>query len=113
LVRVKSYEEILNTLDAACSNRGLKFDAEMVSFCGKTYRVKTQVENFVDERTGRMRHLRTPAVILEGVYCKAHYCGQRMFCPRSIHSWWREIWLEKIAEAPAEPSVICDERNVA
>jgi hypothetical protein len=23
-----------------------------------------------------------------------------MFCPRSIHSWWREIWLERISEEP-------------
>ena len=22
--------------------------------------------------------------------------GQRMFCPRSIHLWWREIWLERV-----------------
>ena len=100
-------------MDAACSNRGLKFDAELVPYCGKTYRVQTRVENFIDEKTGRMRHLRTPAVMLEGVYCKAHYCGQRMFCPRSIQIWWREIWLERVAEAPAEPNVTCDERKVA
>jgi hypothetical protein len=99
LVRVKPYEEILATLDAAKSNRGLNFDGELVPYCGKTYRVKVRVEKFVDEKTGRMRHLRTPAVILEGAYCKARYCGQRIFCPRSIYVWWREIWLERVAEA--------------
>ena len=95
LVRVKSYEEILATLDVGLSNRGLSFDAELVPFCGKVFRVSTCVERFVDEKTGQMRRMNTPAVILEGVTCKALYSGQRMFCPRSIHLWWREIWLER------------------
>jgi len=81
LVRVKSYEEILATLDAGLSNRGLSFDAELVPFCGKVFRVSTSVERFVDEKTGKMRRMNTPAVILEGVICKALYSGQRMFCP--------------------------------
>jgi hypothetical protein len=95
LVRVKSYREILATLDVRLSNRGLSFDAELVPFCGKVFRVSTCVERFVDEKTGQMRRMNTPAVILGGVSCKALYCGQRMFCPRSIHLWWREIWLER------------------
>jgi hypothetical protein len=95
LVRVKSYEEILATLDVRLSNRGLSFDAELVPFCGRVFRVSTCVERFVDEKTGQLRRMNTPAVILEGVSCKALYSGQRMFCPRSIHLWWREIWLER------------------
>ncbi len=97
LVRVKSYDEILATLDVGLSNRGLMFDAELVPFCGKVFRVSTRVERFVDEKTGKMRQMNTPAVILDGVTCKSLYCGQRMFCPRSIHLWWREIWLERVS----------------
>jgi hypothetical protein len=95
LVRMKSYEEILATLDVRLSNRGLSFDAEFVPFCGKVFRVSTCVERFVDEKTGRLKQLKTPAVILEGVSCKALFSAQRMFCPRSIHLWCREIWLER------------------
>jgi hypothetical protein len=95
LVRIKSYQEILATLDVGLSNRGLSFDAELVPFCGKVFRVSTCVERFVDEKTGKMRRMNTPAVILEGVTCKALYSGRRMFCSRSIHLWWREIWLER------------------
>ncbi|MGZ5871396.1 MAG: hypothetical protein ACXWKP_04705 [Bradyrhizobium sp.] len=95
LVRVRPYEEILATMDVRLSNRGLSFDAELVPFCGKVFRVSTCVERFVDEKTGQMRRMNTPAVILEGVTCKALYSGQRIFCPRSIHLWWREIWLER------------------
>jgi hypothetical protein len=41
--------------------------------------------------------MKTPAVILEGVSCKSLYSGRRIFCPRSIHLWWREIWLERVS----------------
>jgi hypothetical protein len=96
LVRVKSYDEILATLDTRLSNRGLQFDAELVPFCGKVFRVSTCVERFVDEKTGKMRRMKTPAVILEGVTCNARYSGRRLFCPRGINLWWREIWLERV-----------------
>jgi hypothetical protein len=70
-VRVRSYDEILATLDTRLSNRGLWFDAELVPFCGKTVRVGTSVERFVDEKTGHLRTMKTPAVVLEGVTCKS------------------------------------------
>jgi hypothetical protein len=97
LVRIKSYQEILATLDRRLSNRGLFFDAELVPFCGKVFRVSTCVERFVDEKTGQLKRMNTPAVILEGVSCKALYSGRRIFCPRGIHLWWREIWLERVS----------------
>ncbi len=110
-VRVKSYEEILATLDTSLSNRGLKFDAELVPFCGKVFRVSTCVEQFVDEGSGKLRRMKTPAVILEGASCKALYSGQRMFCPRSIHLWWREIWLEQVSIAAcSRPPLSADAR---
>jgi hypothetical protein len=99
LVRVRPFEDILNTIDERNLNRGLYFDAEMVPFCGKTFRVRTRVERFIDESTGRMKGLKTPAVILEGAYCRACYSEHRFFCPRAIFSWWREIWLEKIVDS--------------
>jgi hypothetical protein len=47
-----------------------------------------------------LRRMNTPAVILEGASCKSLYSGRRIFCPRSIHHWWREIWLERVAIEP-------------
>lgn len=99
LVRVKSHDEILATLNAANKNRGLFFDAEMVPFCGGTYRIKARVERFLDERTGQMITLKRGAYMLEGVWCESKYSECRLGCPRSIHSWWREIWLEKLPAA--------------
>ncbi len=98
LVRVKSYDEILATLDGSNFNRGMLFDAELVPFCGGVYRVKARVNKFINEKTGTMSTLKTPAVILDGVWCQSRYSYCRMFCPRSIHSWWREIWLERISD---------------
>jgi hypothetical protein len=98
LVRIKSYKEILATLDTKNKNRGLSFDAELVPYCGGTYRVRSSVTRFLDEKKGTMTRLKTPAVILENVWCKACYSDRRMNCPRSIYSWWREAWLERVLE---------------
>jgi hypothetical protein len=98
LARVKSHAEILSTINAHNWHGGLYFDVEMVPFCGRTYRVRTRVERFIDEKTGRMRQMKTPTVILEGVACKSQFSKCRMFCPRSLHSWWREEWLERVPE---------------
>jgi hypothetical protein len=78
------------------------FDGEMMPFCGGTYRVRGRVETFIDEKTGYMKSMKTPAVILDGVFCRSRYSNHRMFCPRSIFSWWREIWLERVS-AEAQP----------
>ena len=100
IVRVKSHEEILATINTCNNNRGLSFDNEMVPYCNGTYRVIDRVERFLDEKTGRLKSLKTPAVILEGTICRSRFSKCRMFCPRSIYGWWREIWLERVEEVP-------------
>jgi len=101
LVRVKSHREILKTLNTDSKNRGLYFDAEMVPFCGRTYRVLKRVNKILDEKTGKVMRMKNEAVILDGVFCQSRYSYCRMFCPRAIYSYWREIWLERISASPA------------
>lgn len=98
LVRVKSHKEILATLDTNSRNRGLMFDGEMMPYCGGTYRVKTRLYKFINEKTGELSVTKNPGIILEGVWCRARYSWCRMFCPRAIYPWWREIWLERVSE---------------
>lgn len=98
MVRVKSYKEILATLDVTCRNRNMFFDAELVPYCGGVYRVRARVTKFINEKTGRLSTMKTPAVILEGAWCHSRYSNCRMFCPRAIYAWWREIWLERTSE---------------
>jgi hypothetical protein len=102
-VRIKSYKEILATLKGV-KNRGMSWDAELVPYCGGVYRVQARVTNFIDEKTGKMSTLKTPAVILEDVCCRSRYSNARMFCPRSICAWWREIWLERVSEEATNES---------
>jgi len=98
LVRIKSYKEVLATLNTGNKNRGLYFDAEAVPYCGGTYRVKARLNKFLDEKTGKLITLTNSSILLEGVWCQARYSDCRMFCPRSIYTWWREIWLERVSE---------------
>ena len=93
LVRVKSLEEIVATLDASNANRGMSFDGEMVRYCGREYRVLRRVDQIIDERTGRMLRFKNPCVVLEAVICVGAYHRQ---CPRGIYPYWREIWLERV-----------------
>ena len=98
-VRVKSYKEILATLDTFNKNKGLYFDAEHVPYCEGVYRVKSRVTEIIDEKTGKLISFKNVSIILEGVVCQARYSNCRLFCPRSIYPWWREIWLERISES--------------
>jgi hypothetical protein len=97
-VEVKSYEEILATLDKKGKNRGMTFDSEMVKYCGARLRVRQRVERIVDEPTGRMMILPNDCIILEGATCTGEF---HSFCPRAIYPYWREIWLRRIEPAPA------------
>ena len=99
LVRVKSHEEILRTVNAESKNRGMYWDAEMVPYCGGTYRVIKRVTKIVDENNGKMLEMKNPCIVLDSVMCQSRYSNCRMFCPRSIYSYWREIWLERVPAA--------------
>jgi hypothetical protein len=96
-VKVKSYRDILATCNAENKNRGLFFDAEQVPYCGGAYRVHKRVTQIINEQTGKMMQMKNPCIVLEDVYCRSRYSDCRMFCPRGIYSYWREIWLERTA----------------
>jgi hypothetical protein len=93
LVEVKSKEEILQTLDKSNRNRGLRFDVEMLKYCGRQARVLRRVSQIVDEKTGKMMHFPNACIVLEDVICAADY---HQYCPRSIYPYWREIWLRRV-----------------
>jgi hypothetical protein len=100
-VAIKSRREIEPTLDARLHNRGMGFDAEMARFCGQTARVQRRVEQIIDERTGRMIHMRNPCIVLEDVVCEGAYNAN---CPRAITPYWREVWLNELDRDPARVS---------
>lgn len=97
LVRIKSRDEIVATLDRNLLNRGMGFEAEMSRFCGRTARVKARATRCIDERTGRMLTMKNPCIILEDIVCEGAYTAN---CPREYVCWWREIWLERVGGEP-------------
>lgn len=103
MVRIKSYPEILATLGPNSKNRGLWFDAEMVKYCGGTYRVAKRVRRILEEKTGKMLEFSNPCIVLQNVYCRSETTKYRLFCPRSMWIYWREIWLERFSSQEASP----------
>jgi len=96
LVQVRGKREIMRTINFNRQNRGLSFDVEMAPYCGKTFRVLRRVERIVDEKTGRMLQIRGDCLILSGVTCGGCLSRNRLFCPRAIYPYWREIWLKRV-----------------
>ena len=93
LVEVKSREEIFHTLDQSGHNRGLRFDIEMLRYCGKQARVQRRVNRLIDEKTGKMVHIKGDCIVLDGFICAADF---HQSCPRGIEEYWREIWLKRV-----------------
>jgi hypothetical protein len=100
-VHVLSKNKIMETLNAGMRNRGLLFDVEMLPYCGSERTVRSRVEQIVDEKTGRMIRLPNPAIILDEVVCSGNLSMCRMFCPRAVYPYWREIWLQRVEEPTA------------
>ena len=99
LVRVRPLPEILETVDEALRNRGMGWHAEMVRMTGRTFRVAARLEKIVNEKTGKMIHLKNDVVILDGGICFAQYINNcRRFCPRAVYHYFREIWLERVPD---------------
>jgi hypothetical protein len=94
LVRVRTYEEIKETLDRFKELKGCAFLEDMKQYCGTQQRVFKVMERFLDERDYQVKRVKG-IVLLEGVYCQ----GTPVFgrCDRSCLSFWREEWLEKIS----------------
>ena len=119
VVRVKSYEEILRTVNTVSRNRGLWWDAELVPYCGRTFRVLRRVDRVIDEKTGKMQVMKTPCIVLDSVICQARYSACRMLCPKQTYAYWREVWLERVEsglssdlEARRSDKVPCGDQSV-
>jgi len=93
LVEIRSEKEVFNTLDREGKLRGLRFNPEMRKYCGKRFKVYKRLEKIILESTGELRTVRTPTVLLEGVYCDGEAHGG---CDRSCFCFWREAWLKRV-----------------
>jgi hypothetical protein len=92
-VEVRSLKEIFATLDAQGKLKGLRFNKEMARFCGGRFRVYKRLDKMILESTGELRKIRTPTVLLEGIFCDGKEHGG---CDRSCFCFWREAWLKRV-----------------
>jgi hypothetical protein len=92
MVEVKSKNEILDTLDERDYLRGLRFDREMLHYCGRRGRVLRRVERLINEKTGKMLTIKSDCIIIDSFICTGDL--HRM-CPRSVYPYWREAWLRR------------------
>ena len=93
IVKVRSQEEIVSTLDPFKELKGCAFLPSMYQYCGTQQRVLMSMQRFIDERDYKLKKARG-VVLLENVICS----GTSLFgaCDRCCFLFWREEWLEKL-----------------
>lgn len=94
VVRVRSREAILATLDADGDLAGLPFMPEMLQHCGQEFEVHAPVHKTCDtiRMFGTCRQM-DHTVHLSGVRCDGSAHGG---CQASCLLFWREDWLERL-----------------
>lgn len=96
LVRVKTLEQIRQTLDADGKHQHLLFAPTMTEFCGSVMRVQKRVNRITLEGSRQQRDIKD-TVLLEGATCDG-VCHR--LCPRQSLLFWRECWLERVNGNP-------------
>lgn len=90
-VVVRSADEILSTLDDNGTLDGLPFMPEMLSWCGKSFRVLRRVDKICVADAGSLRRFpKGDVVILDGSRCDGNgHDG----CKHGCRILWKEAWL--------------------
>lgn len=104
LVRIRSDEEILSTLDVTGRLEGLPFMPEMLRHCGETVRVFKRAHKTCDSiwSPGMRRMERT--VFLQGLRCDGSAHGG---CQAACLFFWKEQWLTPAVpqDGPPRPAM--------
>lgn len=87
---VRSTTEILSTLDENGTLDGLPFMPEMLSWCGKPFRVQRRVDKTCVEGHPIRRFPANDVVVLEGPRCDG---GSHDGCKHGCRIYWKEAWL--------------------
>lgn len=104
LVRIRSAEEILSTLDPGGTVDGLLFMPEMLQFAGREFRVRASAHKTCNG-AAEIREMKD-TVHLEGLRCDGSaHDGCQAGCPL----FWRQEWLSPASEASPVASTITDE----
>jgi len=92
-VRIRSFEEIAQTLDATGCVDGLPFMPEMVRFCGQTARVFRSVDKIYDYGGAKNLRRMKDAVLLTLLRCDG---SAHDGCQARCYLIWKTAWLERL-----------------
>jgi len=92
IVEVRSQEEILSTLDSQGRLNGLPFQPEMLTLCGRTFRVWRRAEKVFLDQHYYVAKL-DESVLLEGVRCDGLAHGG---CQMGCMLLWKKAWLKPV-----------------
>lgn len=93
LVRIKSEQEIMGTLDNDGKLKGCSFIRSMAPYCESHQRILKPMERFFSEIDGQVKKC-SGLFILEDVTCDGD--TSLGHCDRGCLMFWREEWLEKV-----------------
>jgi hypothetical protein len=93
-VRIKTFEEIQETLDARGRCEGLQFMTGMKKYCGREARILKKARMIFDEQSWRMVKLRN-TYILENITCEGRDVFDGEGCDRTCYFFWKGRWLRK------------------
>ena len=96
LVEVKSYDEILHTLDAEGKLEGLPFMPEMMDYCGKQLRVHRRADRTCVVGVG-FRSMNATVFLQESRCDGSAHDG----CQRGCLLFWKEAWLKPANGPPS------------
>jgi hypothetical protein len=108
LVRIRSAEEILSTLDSDGTVDGLLFMPEMLQFAGREFRVRSSAHKTCDG-AAEIRQMDN-TVHLEGLRCDGSAHGG---CQAACPLFWREEWITPASEPQPFASAMTDEAVLA
>jgi hypothetical protein len=108
LVRIRSADEILSTLDSDGTVDGLPFMPEMLQYAGREFRMQSSAHKTCDGAAELRKMDNT--VHLEGLRCDGSAHGS---CQAGCLLFWREEWLRPASEAQPAPSTGAEETALA
>jgi hypothetical protein len=108
LLRIRSADEILSTLDSDGTVDGLPFMPEMLQYAGREFRVQASAHKTCDGAAGIRKMDNT--VHLEGLRCDGSAHGG---CQAGCKLFWREEWLRPASEPQLATSATTNETAMA
>jgi hypothetical protein len=108
LVRIRSADEILSTLDSDGTVDGQLFMPEMLQYVGREFRVQSSAHKTCDG-AAEIRQMDN-TVHLEGLRCDGSAHGG---CQAACQLFWRAEWLMPASEPQPAASVTTDETALA